>query len=79
MDKESPRKRKRKAERVFVPANPDQELYTVEQFCERERAFTPGGIRWKIFNQGEELEKSGALSRWGRRVLINRKKFLGLA
>ena len=71
-----PQKRRRKARHQFVPANPDQELYTVDQFCDAERAFKPGGIRWEIFNKSEELEKSGALVRVGKRVLLNRKKYL---
>lgn len=76
MDNELQKKRRRKARHQFVPANPDQELYTVDQFCNAERAFKPGGIRWEIFNKSEELEKSGALVRVGKRVLLNRRKYL---
>ena len=53
-----------------------QELYTIPQFCSVEKAYTPGGVRWKIFNQADELEASGALVRDGRRVLLHRRKFI---
>lgn len=69
--------RKRKAPRVFLPASPEQELHTIEQLCDRERAFRIGGVRWMVFNRDSNgLEKSGALIRVGRRVLIDRPKFL---
>jgi phage tail protein X len=49
---------------------------TVNQFCERHRAFTLGGIRSNIFNEKSNgLAKSGAIVRNGRRVLINEEKF----
>ena len=53
-----------------------RELFTVEQFCQREPAFKVGGIRWLIFKQSEILESEGALVRLGRRVLIDRQKFI---
>ena len=69
--------RRRKArKREFIPAHPDQELFTVGQFCDLERAFRPGGVRWDIFRNSARLEEIGAIKRWGRRVLIHRKKYL---
>ena len=55
-----------------------RELLTVEQFCQREPAFKIGGIRWLIFKQSENLESEGALVRLGRRVLIDRHRFIDL-
>ena len=54
----------------------EQSLYTIPQFCRVEPAFTEGGVRWTIFQQGAELEASGALVRVRRRVLLSRRKFL---
>ena len=53
------------------------QLFTVEQFCQREPAFKVGGVRWLIFKDAASLESAGALVRLGRRVLIDRPKFFG--
>lgn len=51
-------------------------LQTVQQFCDENRAFTPGGVRWLLFNRkANGLEKSGAVVRIGRRVLIDDARF----
>lgn len=53
------------------------QLFTVEQFSAAEPAFKEGSLRWLIFNRDSNgLEESGALIRVGRRVLIDRSKFL---
>lgn len=52
------------------------DFLTVKQFTEKHVAFTAGGLRSAIYWQGEALEKSGAISRMGRRVLINEGVFL---
>ncbi len=53
-----------------------QNIYTVKQFSEKEPAFTIGGIRSLIFNEYYNgLATSGAITRVGRRVLINHQKF----
>ncbi|MEO8716704.1 MAG: hypothetical protein ABI423_00630, partial [Burkholderiales bacterium] len=52
------------------------ELLSVDQVCMIEPAFTPGGLRWLIFQASTNgLEKSGALVRVGRRVLLHQAKF----
>lgn len=56
--------------------NPIRELCTVAQFCEREPAFKVGGVRWIVFQHSENLESEGALVRLGRRVLIDRHRFI---
>jgi len=51
-------------------------LLTVRQFSEKHRAFSPGGLRFLIFNAGSNgLKKSQALLRLGRRVLIDEERF----
>lgn len=52
------------------------DLLMIEQFCLVNPAFTPGGVRWLVFREGEKLEQSGAIARVGRRVLLRPKKFL---
>jgi hypothetical protein len=53
-----------------------RELLTVEKFCEKQKAFKVGGIRWQIFHRSTNgLEASGAIVRVGRRVLIDRAKY----
>ena len=51
-------------------------LLTVIQFSAKHSFVTPGGLRFQIFNAAENgLEKSGAIMRIGRRVLINEEKY----
>lgn len=52
------------------------DFLTVKQFVEKHAAFSAGGLRSAIYWQGEALEKAGAISRMGRRVLINEGVFL---
>lgn len=52
------------------------ELYTVRQYAKRRPAFTQGGLRHIIFHQGDEMEKAGAIVRFGARVLIDDVVFL---
>ena len=48
-------------------------LLTIEQFCQREPAFTPGGIRHLFFTRGHDLP---GVHRFGRRVLIDPITFI---
>jgi hypothetical protein len=51
-------------------------LSTVNQFTEKQPAFTTGGLRSLIFNEHSNgLAKSGAIVRIGRKVLIDDAKF----
>lgn len=53
-------------------------LSTVNQFIEKQPAFTIGGLRAWIFNEHTNgLAKSGAIVRIGRKVLIDESKFFG--
>lgn len=53
-------------------------LSTVNQFTEKQPAFTNGGLRSLIFNEHSNgLAKSGAIVRIGRKVLIDEAKFFG--
>ncbi len=49
---------------------------TVKQFCQKHPAFTEGGLRHFIFYKNSNgLDKSGAIVRLGRKVLINEQKW----
>jgi len=63
---------------VSKSAEASQQLFTVQQFSEAEPAFKESSLRWLIFNRDSNgLEGSGALIRVGKRILIDRQKFLG--
>ncbi|MBT6981563.1 MAG: hypothetical protein HOA05_04910 [Candidatus Marinimicrobia bacterium] len=64
------------AERTNILQVSQQSLLNVNQFTERHPAFTFGALRWMIFNaQSNDLQKSGALIRLGKRVLFDEEKF----
>lgn len=51
-------------------------LSTVKQFCQKNPAFTEGGLRDRIFHaESNGLKKMGVILRNGRRVLIDEEKF----
>ena len=52
------------------------EFYSVNDYIKRRPAFTKGGLRHLFFHQGEELEKAGAIVRFGTRILIDDAAFL---
>lgn len=55
---------------------PSPSLLTVNQFCEKHRAFTRGGLRDRIFYaETNGLKKAKAILRNGRRVLIDEERF----
>ena len=73
------------AARPEIP--PRQTLYTVEQFTQEEKAFTPAALRNMIFKAeprqsskgeipGNGLIECGAIVRVGRKVMIHRGRFL---
>ncbi len=51
-------------------------LKTVKQFAAENRAFTVGGLRHVLFHRGDELEKTGAVIRFGHKILIDEGAFL---
>lgn len=64
-----------------------QSLYTVRQFAEAEPAFSEAAIRNLLFKSesrqsskgelmGNGLAQSGAIVRIGRKILIDRQKFI---
>jgi hypothetical protein len=68
------------------PAQPRRRLYPVNQFCERNPAWTPGAIRNLIFYAeprhssrgvilGNGLKEAGAIVRLGRKVLLDEERF----
>jgi len=62
-----------KPEIIQAAANPQPTLCSIEQFCQRETAFTPGGIRHLIFTKGHELP---GIYRFGRKILIDPDEFI---
>ena len=52
------------------------QFLTVKQFITKHVAFTAGGIRSLLFYRGDDAEKSGAVVRFGRRILIDEPRFL---
>ena len=51
-------------------------LQRVNQFLEKNPAFTHGQIRWLIFNSAENgLDEAGAIVRMPRRVFIDTDRF----
>ena len=48
-------------------------LCSIEQFCQREPAFTPGGIRHLFFTKGHSLP---GVHRFGRKILIDPAAFV---
>lgn len=49
---------------------------TVNQFCDKHKAFKIGGVRSQIFNEETNgLKESGAIVRNGRKILINESKW----
>ena len=51
-------------------------LSTVNQFTQKQPAFTLGGLRSLIFNENTNgLKSAGAVVRIGRKVLIDEAKF----
>ena len=55
--------------------NEQQTLFTINQFTAVEKAFSSGSIRSMIYAD-HGLTACGAIIRIGRRVLINREKFM---
>lgn len=52
-------------------------ICTIAQLAQNQPAFTQASIRWHVFQAGENgLERSGAIIRLGRRVLIDEEKFV---
>lgn len=49
-------------------------LHTVQQFCQVHPAFTPGGLRWLLFNR-DINGLQHAVVKVGRRVLIDEDRF----
>jgi hypothetical protein len=53
-----------------------ENLYTFKQFTDEQNLFTEGSLRNMIFKRHENgLEESGAIKRFGRKILIDKEKF----
>lgn len=59
-----------------APALPAYCYLTVNQLCDKHKAFKIGGVRAQIFNaETNGLKESGAIVRNGRKILINESKW----
>jgi hypothetical protein len=57
---------------------PQPTLSTINQFADKQPAFSAGSLRALIFNEHSNgLAKSGAVIRIGRKVLVNEELFFG--
>jgi len=65
------------SEQQYTEAMQTVWLYsTVQQFTKRHPAFTVGGLRHQIFHaETNELAKSGAIVRSGRKILIKESAY----
>jgi hypothetical protein len=51
-------------------------LHTVNTLASSEPALNEGGIRWTIFNHKQELIDCGAIFLYGKKLLIDRDRFI---
>lgn len=59
-----------------MEANPQPARFvTVGDLPKHEPAFTQGGLRHILFHRGVDLEKSGIVCHFGRKILIDLPKF----
>jgi hypothetical protein len=52
------------------------QIHTVQSFTNAEPAFNEGGIRWTIFQFKDKLIEAGAIFYMGRKLLIDRDRFI---
>ena len=57
----------------FIPTGP---VHTVQSFAKTEPAFPEGSTRWIIFQYKEKLIEAGAIFYNGRKLLIDRERFI---
>jgi hypothetical protein len=52
------------------------DLYTFKQFVSEQKLFTEAGLRDIIFKRDKNnLQKSGAILRYGKKIIIDKEKF----
>jgi hypothetical protein len=56
--------------------DPRGQIHTVQSFADTEPAFNEGGIRWTIFQFKDKLIEAGAIFYMGRKLLIDRDRFI---
>ena len=64
--------------RIQLEKSENPRFKTIKQFCTDNPAFTVGGVRHTIFFIGPKIEEAGALVRFGRKRLINERRWLEL-
>ncbi|MFT6906326.1 MAG: hypothetical protein ACJAS1_002992 [Oleiphilaceae bacterium] len=52
------------------------QIHTVHTLAESEPGFNEGGIRWHIFQYRDQLIDAGAIFYSGRKLLIDREKYI---
>ena len=55
---------------------PQGEIHTVQTLAASEPAFNEGGIRWTIFQHKDELLEAGAIFYNGRKLFIDRDRYV---
>lgn len=58
------------------PTNHVGQIHTVQTLASFEPALNEGGIRWTIFQHKQELIDYGAIFFSGKKLLIDREKFI---
>jgi hypothetical protein len=53
-------------------------VHTVQTFAAAEPGFNEGGIRWMIFQHKSKLLEAGAIFFVGKKLLIDRDRFIGV-
>ena len=56
--------------------DPTGQIDTVESLADAVNAFNQGGIRWTIFQHKQDLIEYGAIFYNGKKLLIDREKFI---
>jgi hypothetical protein len=55
---------------------PQGQVHTVQTLADVEPALNEGGIRWTIFQHKDELLEAGAIFYNGRKLLIDRDRYI---
>ena len=52
------------------------QIDTVQSLADSVNAFNPGGIRWDIYQHRDELIEDGSIFYVGKKLLIDRNKYI---
>jgi deoxyribodipyrimidine photolyase len=60
----------------LIDAEKHGSVHTVQTLADTEPAFNEGGIRWTIFQHKDKLLEEGAIFYNGRKLLIDRDRYI---